>query len=256
MPKWITACVTLFAFLLVTLPAGRSWADDAPPPPGGAADDQSLRQAKQHFEAGKAAFGAHDFQAAIGEFKAAAALRPSPILDYNIGLATEQLGRPRAAGKWFRRYLEEKPDAENRAEVETKIAALDQQTQQQTQQQQQPQAQQPPQVTEDYNAQPQPMAQQPQYQGSDPYAGYQPPPPVGGPNYRTTPPKKKSYWWIVFPILGGITLLTLIIVASYYTYQSASTPYYSGFGATSALRSPALGDSAAAAPESGVLFRF
>jgi hypothetical protein len=240
MPKWITASLTLFAFLFATLTAGRGWAQEEPPPPP--PDDEALGQAKQHFESGKAAFQARDFQAAIREFKAAAALRPSPILDYNIGLADEQLGKGKAAARAFRRYLAGKPDAPNRAEVEAKIAALEQQA---------PPPNQPPEEQMPPEGQPQQAPPQ-QYQGADPYAGYVAPPPTGGPQYSTTAPKKKSYWWIVFPVLGGVTLIALIAVAYYFAASSATT-YYTP--ALTALPSPSL-NSPGIDREAGVLFRF
>jgi tetratricopeptide (TPR) repeat protein len=240
--------------VLATVTAGRAWAGEEPPSPAppAAGDDQALAQAKQHFEAGKAAFQARDFPAAIREFKAAAALRPSPILDYNIGLANEQLGKPKVAAKYFRRYLAARPDAENRAEVEAKIAAADQSAQQPASTSQAQQA------NEDVGAPPAPVGQQPQYQGqgqgSDPYAGYQPPPPTGGPTYTTKPPKKKSYWWVVFPVLGGVTLLTIIIVAYVLAYQAATNVTYPALNALPT--SPSLGNSIAGDRETGVLFRF
>src|SRR5688572_33186782 len=118
--RTLTASITALAFFLTTLAASRAWAQ-APN------DQEVMTQAKAHFEAGKGAYLNKDYTGAIREFKAAQTLRPSPILDYNIGLAYEGLGKPRAATKYYRRYLEGKPDAPNRAEVEQKIAVLDQQ---------------------------------------------------------------------------------------------------------------------------------
>ena len=84
-----------------------------------------MAQAKQHFETGRNAYNAGDYVTAIREFKAAEALRPSPILDYNIGLANEKLGKRRVAVKYYKRYLEEQPNASNKAEVEGKVTALE-----------------------------------------------------------------------------------------------------------------------------------
>src|SRR5262245_52572658 len=85
------------------------------------ATDATLALAKQHFEAGRNAYDSGDYTVAIREFKAAEALRASPILAYNIGLANEKLGKRRVAVKYFRRYLEGQPSAPNRSEVEAKI---------------------------------------------------------------------------------------------------------------------------------------
>jgi hypothetical protein len=90
------------------------------------AEDATMATARQHFEAGRKAFDANDFVTAIREFKAAAALRPAPLLDYNIGLANERLGRRRVALRYFRRYLDGAPAAKDRADVEARIARLEQ----------------------------------------------------------------------------------------------------------------------------------
>src|SRR2546423_12265554 len=110
-----------------------AWAQEAKPAPAPAAaapaapagGDEAMAQAKQHFETGRNAYNAGDYVTAIREFKAAEALRPSPILDYNIGLANEKLGKRRVAVKYYRRYLEEQPNATNKAEVEQKVTALE-----------------------------------------------------------------------------------------------------------------------------------
>jgi len=86
-----------------------------PTTPTPASDDATMAQAKQHFETGRNAYNAGDYVTAIREFKAAEQLRPSPILDYNIGLANEKLGKRRVAVKYDKRYLEEQPNASNKA---------------------------------------------------------------------------------------------------------------------------------------------
>src|SRR5690348_3624555 len=112
----LVASVTLLSFTtLIVWPRG-AWAQtEAKPaeaaPPATAAppanDDATMAQAKQHFETGRNAYNAGDYVTAIREFKAAEQLRPSPILDYNIGLANEKLGKRRVAVKYYKRYLEE-----------------------------------------------------------------------------------------------------------------------------------------------------
>src|SRR5947209_3110375 len=104
----LVASVTLLSFTtLVVWPRGAS-AQEAKPaeaPPAAAAapapsNDDAMAQAKQHFETGRNAYNAGDYVTAIREFKAAEQLRPSPILDYNIGLANEKLGKRRVAVKY------------------------------------------------------------------------------------------------------------------------------------------------------------
>ncbi|MSP58883.1 MAG: tetratricopeptide repeat protein [Myxococcales bacterium] len=94
-------------------------------PAGTAKDGGPLAQAKAHFLKGREAYEAGDYIAAIREFQAAQALSPSPLLDYNIGLAQEQFGDRKQAVAHYRAYLEAKPDATNRPDVEQRIAALD-----------------------------------------------------------------------------------------------------------------------------------
>ncbi|HEY3354114.1 MAG TPA: hypothetical protein VGQ83_12750 [Polyangia bacterium] len=84
-------------------------------------------QAKQFFEAGKRFYEMQSWRAAIDQFKQAQALLPSPILDYNIALCYEKLGKPKTAVKFYQRYLAGAPKADNRAEVEGRINSLESQ---------------------------------------------------------------------------------------------------------------------------------
>ncbi len=195
------ALFTLIAFLSTLLPAHPSWADETP----AGAEDETLAQAKSHFEAGRSAYDAQDFATALKEFKAAQAIRPSPILDYNMGLALEGLGKRNGAVRHYRLYLDQRPDAPNRADVEKRITALEA----------------PPPTVHPTLAPPLPAAPPPpavaapttpQYQYYDPYGYYYKNYP-----YKTYPyvapamVKRKSRWWIVFPVVGGIA--TIIFVA-------------------------------------------
>ena len=99
--------------MVAVVGAGRAFADDAESDP-----------ARQEFEEGRRAYDAQRFDEAITHFTAAQTIRPSPFLDYNIGLALEALERKPEALERYRRYLQEKPDAHNRREVERRIAAL------------------------------------------------------------------------------------------------------------------------------------
>lgn len=89
------------------------------------ADDPTLRAARERFAAGKRAFEAGEYEAAVREFKAAREIKPSPILEYNIGLAYERLGRLDLALQGYRSYVAGDPKAPNRAEVESKIRVLE-----------------------------------------------------------------------------------------------------------------------------------
>jgi hypothetical protein len=235
----VIASATLVAFTtLIVWPRGVE-ADEpkgAPPPapaaapapaPAASGDDAAMAQAKQHFETGRNAYNAGDYVTAIREFKAAEQLRPSPILDYNIGLANEKLGKRRVALKYYKRYLEVQPNASNKAEVEQKVSALEAEIAAQpppaantqpggTAPQPNAQVEQPGDMPPpDTNAQPGAAAAQPGY---DPYSSTAPPgqPPV-------KPAKKKSLWWIGL-IIGGAVTLTVIIAVVIWVY--ASTPVY------------------------------
>lgn len=105
-------------FSTVLLVAGGAAADPSPDDPA------ALAEAKAHFAEGRAAYQANEYERAIREFDAADALRPSPMLPYNIGLAWEQLGNGAKAIEQYRRYLALLPEANNRDEVEQRIAAL------------------------------------------------------------------------------------------------------------------------------------
>jgi hypothetical protein len=226
----VIASVTLLAFTtLIVWPRGLR-ADEpkqpAPPPPNAApapsGDDQAMAQAKQHFETGRNSYNAGDYVTAIREFKAAEQLRPSPILDYNIGLANEKLGKRRVAVKYYRRYLEEQPNASNKAEVEGKVTALEAEIAAQPAPQpggnapqpngqvEQPSDMPPP----DANAQPGAAQAQPGY---DPYSSTAPPgqPPV-------KPAKKKSLWWIWLIVGGAVTLTIIIAVVIWAAYATTS----------------------------------
>lgn len=237
---WI-ALPTLLAFVSMTFWTAGARAQtpppNPPPPPNAAApapppssDDATMAQAKQHFEAGRAAYNNADYAGAIREFKAAEQLRPSPILDYNIGLSNEKLGKKRVAVRYYRRYLSLQPNAKNKDEVDQRINALESQIAQEpppattaqpggTAPQQNPTAEQPGDMPPPDNGQ---VQQPPPNGGYDPY-GAQPP--------VTTPPppkKKKSLWWIGLIIGGAVTITVLIIVLSVVygsatTFQSATT---------------------------------
>jgi tetratricopeptide (TPR) repeat protein len=218
----LTAAVTCVAFAMAVLWPYAVRAQQAPaaaPPPADApVVDEAMQQAKAHFEAGKNAYNAGDYQGAIREFKAAEALRPSPILAYNIGLANERLGRRRVAMRYYRRYLEQMPGAQNRAEVEGRIATLERDIAAEPPPApgappvaaEQPSDMPPPQPVQAGPGQP----PQPTYTGVDPYAtsaAPAPAPPI------VTVRKKRSLWWVWLIVgIGATALLAFAIWAALY----------------------------------------
>ncbi len=247
----LIASVTLLAFTtLVIWPRGASaqqgkampkpdetqpTAPPANPPPStppatpAPAGDDALAQAKQHFETGRNAYNAGDYVTSIREFKAAEALRPSPILDYNIGLANEKLGKRRVAVKYYKRYLELQPNAANKGEVEAKVQSLEAEIAAQP-----PAAAtaQPGGTAPQPGGQPQSQAEQPSdmpppdpnatagaaQPGYDPYASQAPP----GQPVAAKPAKKKSLWWIGL-IIGGAVTITIVIAVVIFLYASSPT---------------------------------
>jgi tetratricopeptide (TPR) repeat protein len=264
---------TLLAFVLLTLRAGRTFADEPPAPTAQPpAEDPALAQARAHFEAGRNAYLAANYEQAIREFRSAEAIRPSPVLEYNIGLAYEGLGRPRVALRHYRKYLADKPDAQNRPEVEQRIAALEKAvaagpatpepaaqpapptTPAEGAPTQPPPEVQPPQG--EAQAQPPGPAEgtQPQYQyppGYDPYGGYVAPRPYAPPKKR-----KSSMWWIVFPIVGGVALTAGLIYFAWWAANQTTSPTYYESGSRALSVPQDSGGSRALSVPQGAVFNF
>jgi hypothetical protein len=96
-------------------------------PAGDAATPENptaAREAREHFRAGIEHYQARRFREAIREFELAAALVPSADLWFNIARSHEQLGEWSQAADFYRRYLRDRVDPPDRAQVEALIAAL------------------------------------------------------------------------------------------------------------------------------------
>ena len=90
---------------------------------GQAASEQDA-QARQLFENGRDAYSEARYDVALDYFKRAYLLSKRPQLLNNIGQAADRLRMDSEALDAYQRYLAEVPDAENRAAVENRIAAL------------------------------------------------------------------------------------------------------------------------------------
>ncbi len=214
----ILSILTCMAFVWATLWPDIARARENEPPPAATApaEDASMAAAKQHFTAGRAAFTAGDFPVAIREFKAAEALRPSPVLAYNIGLANERLGRRKVAVKYYQRYLETSPKAANRAEVEGRISSLEAQMAQAPQAAPDASLDNPPPPMMDGSNPPPPIVA-----GQDPYAAQ--PPLIAAPPHK----KKRSLWWVGLIVgLGVAVIVTVVVVAVVVTRDSNTYTYY------------------------------
>jgi hypothetical protein len=96
-----------------------------------AAGEAAKKAAKPHYDKGAAEYNLGHFADAIIEFEKAYELDPAPILLFNIAQAHRQNGDNERAAFFYRRYLEQAPDAENRADVEKRIKDLESVMQQQ-----------------------------------------------------------------------------------------------------------------------------
>jgi tetratricopeptide (TPR) repeat protein len=84
------------------------------------AQPDPLVEARAHYQAGTAKFAAAQYDEAVAEFRAADALAPSPMNDFNIGLALDRKGDAAGAVAAYRSYLNRSPNAANRGEVEAR----------------------------------------------------------------------------------------------------------------------------------------
>lgn len=91
----------------------------------GASAQATPDPARAHYEVGVQEFRDGHFNEAIGEFKAADALRPSPALSFNIAQAYERLADLQNARHYYEEYLDRNPKAEDRRSVEATIASID-----------------------------------------------------------------------------------------------------------------------------------
>jgi tetratricopeptide (TPR) repeat protein len=77
------------------------------------------------FQAGRAAYEAGRYQEALGFFEQAHARSGRAELLFNVGQTADRLRQDEKALAAFRAFLEQRPDASNRPEVESRIAALE-----------------------------------------------------------------------------------------------------------------------------------
>lgn len=70
-------------------------------------------------------YRAHDYRGAIREFELAAGLVPSADLWFNIARAHQEISEYTLAADYYRRYLRDRPDPPDRAQVEETIAAME-----------------------------------------------------------------------------------------------------------------------------------
>ena len=140
--------------------------------PAARASEAGKKAAKPHYEKGASEYNLGHFAEAISEFEKAYEQDPAPILLFNIAQAHRQSGNNERAAFFYRRYLEQEPNADNRADVEKRIKDLEAVIQQQNDVKRKP----PTEVTDQ------------DHQGTPP-AAPPPPAPVTTPPPAALPPR-------------------------------------------------------------------
>ncbi|HEY2744147.1 MAG TPA: tetratricopeptide repeat protein [Polyangia bacterium] len=92
--------------------------------PARADNDSDRALAREHYLKGSRAFDLGAFDEAIREYSAAYRIKDDPALLYNLGQANRLAGHVAEALRSYKVYLSREPEAANRAEVEAKIAEL------------------------------------------------------------------------------------------------------------------------------------
>ncbi|MCZ7684314.1 MAG: PEGA domain-containing protein [Sandaracinaceae bacterium] len=116
----------VLAVALVALGSPASAQEEAPPAEGGPSPEnvEATQQARQHFMAGVDHFSAHRYREAIRSFSLAAQLVPSADLWFNIARAHEELSEYEEAIEHYQRYLRDRVDPPDRADIERHIEEL------------------------------------------------------------------------------------------------------------------------------------
>ena len=90
-----------------------------------AGPDAATAYAKEVFDRAQALYAAGKYEEALEQYNKAYDAKPLPGLLFNIGQCHRQLGNKERALFFYRRYLEQDPKAENRVEVEKRMAELE-----------------------------------------------------------------------------------------------------------------------------------
>jgi tetratricopeptide (TPR) repeat protein len=118
----IRVVVGLAVALAAAWPPGHAFAQA-----GGRAQGESREQyADQLYAAGMVAYDNGNYRQALDYFQQSHDLSGRADILYDVGLAADRQGLGEAALRAFVLYLEKVPDAENRVEVEQRVAALKQ----------------------------------------------------------------------------------------------------------------------------------
>lgn len=113
----------LFVALLTAAPAPRAKAGKAPA--AKSAETGDVKKAKELFQRAQKLYKQARYAEAIEKFEEAYAVRPHPVIYFNIGKCYEQLNETPKALRAFRDYLRLMPDAKDRDTVSDAIANLE-----------------------------------------------------------------------------------------------------------------------------------
>jgi hypothetical protein len=196
----------------------------------------SKKAARPYYERGATEYNLGHFADAIAQFEKAYELDPAPILLFNIAQAHRQNGNNERAAFFYRRYLEQEPNAANRADVEKRIKDLEDAVRQQNDIKHRP----PTEVAKDDHSVPVTQQQDTQPPPAQPTGGEPPhPPSTGGgggdvPAITGKPPTPEEERFVrmvasvgpAFPKFAGRdldepTLLTVRIGGGYTVYRAS-----------------------------------
>jgi hypothetical protein len=117
--RTLLASVACAVLTLSMVSAGRA---ETPSTAEGPASVHAKERALALYERGSSAFAEGRYRDAIELFVAGDEQAASPAFAYNVSLAYAALGDAANALRWAREYLRRSPEAEDRREVETRIA--------------------------------------------------------------------------------------------------------------------------------------
>lgn len=89
------------------------------------ADKEAMTRAKAYFDAGVDAYDQGKYDVALRDFEQAHALSHSPALYFNMAACEEHMEHFQPASLLLRQYLIEKPEADDKANVQQRIHALE-----------------------------------------------------------------------------------------------------------------------------------
>jgi hypothetical protein len=87
--------------------------------------EDNIEKARAYFQAGVDAYDSGKYEVAMREFQHSHALSHNPALYFNMAACEEHLNHYQAAALLLRQYLIERPDADDKTKVETRIKSLE-----------------------------------------------------------------------------------------------------------------------------------